>query len=81
MLGFLSWNFTREEQSCCYEECLCLNGKTLTKICKVIVFSLQSGDSSSAITLCTKNFGDDQLALAICWLLEGYGCSLEQQFI
>lgn len=46
-----------------------------------IAFFLLGGDPSSAVNICAKNFGDEQLALVICRLLEGYGGPLEHQLI
>ncbi|CAK7348696.1 unnamed protein product [Dovyalis caffra] len=43
-----------------------------------IAFFLLGGDTYSAITVCAKNFGDEQLALVICRLIEGRGGPLEQ---
>lgn len=39
------------------------------------------GDHSSAINICAKNLGDEQLALVICRLVEGHGGSLEHHLI
>lgn len=44
-------------------------------------FFLMGGDPSSCVMLCAKNLGDEQLALVICRLLQGYGGSLERQLI
>lgn len=46
-----------------------------------IAFFLLGGDPSSAVTVCAKNLGDEQLALVICRLIEGYGGSLERLLI
>ena len=46
-----------------------------------IAFFLLGGDTSSAITVCTKNLGDEQLALVICRLVEGHGGPLERHLI
>lgn len=46
-----------------------------------IAFFLLGGDPSSAVTVCAKNLGDEQLALVICRLIEGYGGPLERQLI
>lgn len=46
-----------------------------------IAFFLLGGDSSSAVTVCAKNLGDEQLALVICRLIEGQGGQLERQLI
>lgn len=44
-------------------------------------FFLLGGDPISAISICAKTLGDEQLALVICRLLEGYGGALEQHLI
>lgn len=46
-----------------------------------IAFFLLGGDYSSAVSVCAKNLGDEQLALVICRLVEGQGGSLERQLI
>lgn len=46
-----------------------------------IAFFLLAGDASSAVTVCVKNLGDEQLALVICRLIEGRGGPLEHQLI
>uniref|UniRef100_A0A6N2KYH2 RAVE complex protein Rav1 C-terminal domain-containing protein n=1 Tax=Salix viminalis TaxID=40686 RepID=A0A6N2KYH2_SALVM len=46
-----------------------------------IAFFLLGGDTYSAITICAKNFGDEQLALIICRLIEGRGGPLEHHLI
>lgn len=44
-------------------------------------FFLLGGDTSSAITVCAKNLGDEQLALVICRLVEGSGGPLERHLL
>lgn len=46
-----------------------------------ITFFLLGGDASSAVSICAKNLGDEQLALVICRLVEGYGGPLERHLI
>lgn len=46
-----------------------------------IAFFILGGDPSSAVTVCAKNLGDEQLALVICRLTEGYGGPLEHSLI
>lgn len=46
-----------------------------------IAFFLLGGDTSSAVTVCAKNLGDEQLALIICRLVEGRGGPLERHLI
>lgn len=46
-----------------------------------IAFFLLGGDTSSAVTVCAKNLGDEQLAIIICRLVEGRGGPLERHLI
>lgn len=46
-----------------------------------VAFFLLGGDLSSAVTVCAKNLGDEQLALVICRLIEGYGGPSEHNLI
>lgn len=46
-----------------------------------IAFFLLGGDAASAINVCAKNLGDEQLALVICRLLETRGGPLERYLI
>ena len=46
-----------------------------------VAFFLLGGDHSSAINVCAKNLGDEQLALVICRLVEGHGGPLEHHLI
>lgn len=46
-----------------------------------VAFFLLGGDASSAVTVCAKNLGDEQLALVICRLVEGCGGALERHLI
>ncbi|XP_073278071.1 uncharacterized protein [Primulina huaijiensis] len=46
-----------------------------------VAFFLLGGDHSSAVTVCAKNLGDEQLALVICRLIEGYGGPSEHNLI
>lgn len=46
-----------------------------------IAFFLLGGDTSSAVTVCAKNLGDEQLALVICRLVEGNSGPSEQNLI
>lgn len=74
--------FTNQEEknkAAALKNAYVLMGKHELKL--AIAFFLLGGDSSSAVTVCAKNLGDDQLALVICRLLEGYGGSLEKQLI
>lgn len=44
-------------------------------------FFLLGGDAASAVTVCAKNLGDEQLALVICRLVEKRGGPLEHNLI
>lgn len=44
-------------------------------------FFMLGGDTISAISVCAKNLGDEQLALVICRLVEGRGGPLQQHLI
>ncbi|XP_078431555.1 transducin family protein / WD-40 repeat family protein isoform X2 [Wolffia australiana] len=46
-----------------------------------VAFFLLGGDVSSAVNVCAKNLGDEQLALLICRLVQGYGGSLENELV
>lgn len=46
-----------------------------------VAFFLLGGDTSSAVNICAKNLGDEQLALVICRLVEGRGGPLERHLI
>ena len=46
-----------------------------------IAFFLLGGDAASAISVCAKNLGDEQLALVICRLVEKHGGPLERHLI
>lgn len=46
-----------------------------------IAFFVLGGDFSSAITVCAKNLGDEQLAIVICRLVEGRGGPLAHHLI
>ncbi|KAH7678962.1 RAVE complex protein Rav1 C-terminal protein [Dioscorea alata] len=47
----------------------------------LLLFFLLGGDPSSAVTVCAKNLGDEQLALVICRLIQGICGPLEHQLI
>lgn len=46
-----------------------------------IAFFLLGGDIISAISVCAKTLGDEQLALVICRLIEGQGEPSERHLI
>lgn len=46
-----------------------------------VAFFILGGDTASAINVCAKNLGDEQLALVISRLVEGYGGPLQCQLM
>lgn len=46
-----------------------------------VAFFLLGGDTYSALSVCVKNLGDEQLALVICRLVEGHGGPLQHHLI
>jgi len=46
-----------------------------------VAFFLLGGDISSAVTVCAKTLGDEQLAMVICRLVEGQGGPSERHLI
>lgn len=46
-----------------------------------VAFFLLGDDTTSAVTVCVKNLRDEQLALVICHLVEGYGGPLEHYIV
>ncbi|XP_017699904.2 uncharacterized protein LOC103713736 isoform X2 [Phoenix dactylifera] len=80
LVGFLSRNFQEEKnKAAALKNAYVLMGRHQLEL--AIAFFLLGGDPSSAVTVCAKNLGDEQLALVICRLIEGYGGSLERQLI
>ncbi|KAJ4957335.1 hypothetical protein NE237_014118 [Protea cynaroides] len=76
MVGFLSRNFQEEKnKAAALKNAYVLLGKHQMEL--AIAFFLLGGEPSSAVTICAKNLGDEQLALVICRLLEGFGGPLE----
>ncbi|WOK91366.1 hypothetical protein Cni_G00057 [Canna indica] len=80
LFGFLSRNFKDEKnKAAALKNAYVLMGRHQLEL--AIAFFLLGGDPSSAVTVCAKNLGDEQLALVICRLLEGHGGPLECQLI
>ncbi|XP_057454842.1 uncharacterized protein LOC130746287 isoform X2 [Lotus japonicus] len=80
LVGFLSRNFQEEKnKAAALKNAYVLLGKHQLEL--AIAFFLLGGDHSSAINVCAKNLGDEQLALVICRLLEGHGGPLEHHLI
>ncbi|KAI9090375.1 hypothetical protein K1719_028710 [Acacia pycnantha] len=80
LVGFLSRNFQDEKnKAAALKNAYVLLGKHQLEL--AIAFFLLGGDHSSAVNICAKNLGDEQLALVICRLIEGLGGSLERHLI
>ncbi|XP_027334436.1 uncharacterized protein LOC113849054 isoform X2 [Abrus precatorius] len=80
LVGFLSRNFQDEKnKAAALKNAYVLLGKHQLEL--AIAFFLLGGDHSSAINICAKNLGDEQLALVICRLVEGHGGPLEHHLI
>ncbi|XP_047315657.1 uncharacterized protein LOC124919462 [Impatiens glandulifera] len=80
LVAFLSRNFQEEKnRAAALKNAYVLMGRHQLEL--AVAFFLLGGDTSSAINVCAKNLGDEQLALVICRLIEGGGGSLEQQLV
>ncbi|PIA28838.1 hypothetical protein AQUCO_06600041v1 [Aquilegia coerulea] len=80
LVGFLSRNFQDEKnKGAALKNAYVLMGRHQLEL--AVAFFLLGGDSSSAVSVCAKNLGDEQLALVICRLTEGNGGSLERHLI
>eukprot|EP00257_Ricinus_communis_P018591 XP_015577351.1 uncharacterized protein LOC8263496 [Ricinus communis] len=80
LVGFLSRNFQEEKnKAAALKNAYVLMGRHQLGL--AIAFFLLGGDNYSAITVCAKNLGDEQLALVICRLIEGRGGPLEHHLI
>ncbi|CAN4111428.1 unnamed protein product [Withania somnifera] len=80
LVAFLSRNFQEDKnKAAALKNAYVLLGKHHLEL--AIGFFLLGGDTTSAITVCAKNLGDEQLALVICRLVEGYGGPLENYLI
>ncbi|PSS03929.1 DmX-like protein [Actinidia chinensis var. chinensis] len=80
LVGFLARNFQEDKnKAAALKNAYVLMGRHQLEL--AVAFFLLGGDTSSAVTVCAKNLGDEQLALVICRLVEGYGGPLERQLI
>ncbi|KAL9176412.1 hypothetical protein ABFS82_02G176700 [Erythranthe guttata] len=80
LAGFLTRNFQEEKnKAAALKNAYVLMGKHQLEL--AVAFFLLGGDASSAVSFCAKNLGDEQLALVICRLVEGYGGPLECNLI
>ncbi|KAH6791585.1 hypothetical protein C2S52_002062 [Perilla frutescens var. hirtella] len=80
LAGFLCRNFQEDKhKAAAIKNAYVLLGKHQLEL--AIAFFLLGGDASSAVTVCAKNHGDEQLALVICRLIEGCGGPLERNLI
>ncbi|KAK9147239.1 hypothetical protein Scep_005996 [Stephania cephalantha] len=80
LAGFLSRSFQEEKnKAAALKNAYVLMGRHQHELASA--FFLLGGDPSSAITVCAKNLGDEQLALVICRLIEGCGGPLEGHLI
>ncbi|XVF33142.1 hypothetical protein REPUB_Repub17cG0142900 [Reevesia pubescens] len=80
LVGFLSRNFQEEKnKAAALKNAYVLMGRHQLEL--AIAFFLLGGDTSSAVTVCAKNLGDEQLALVICRLVEGRGGPLGRHLI
>ncbi|XP_047938214.1 uncharacterized protein LOC125185681 isoform X1 [Salvia hispanica] len=80
LAGFLFRNFQEDKhKAAAIKNAYVLLGKHQLEL--AVAFFLLGGDASSAVTVCAKNLGDEQLALVICRLIEGCGGPLECNLI
>ncbi|XP_011650671.1 uncharacterized protein LOC101204824 isoform X2 [Cucumis sativus] len=80
LVGFLSRNFQEEKnKAAALKNAYVLLGRHQLEL--AVAFFLLGGDSYSAVSVCAKNLGDEQLALVICHLVEGRGGPLQQHLI
>ncbi|XP_027907848.1 uncharacterized protein LOC114167099 isoform X2 [Vigna unguiculata] len=80
LVGFLSRNFQDEKnKAAALKNAYVLLGRHQLEL--AVAFFLLGGDHSSAINVCAKNLGDEQLALVICRLVDGHRGPLERHLI
>ncbi|XP_042756917.1 uncharacterized protein LOC111876767 isoform X1 [Lactuca sativa] len=71
LVAFLSRNFQEEKnKAAALKNAYVLMGRHQLEL--AVAFFLLGGDTASAINVCAKTLKDEQLALVICRLLEGY---------
>ncbi|KAH9303042.1 hypothetical protein KI387_014625, partial [Taxus chinensis] len=80
LVGFLARNFQEEKnKAAALKNAYVLKGRHQFEL--AVAFFLLGEDPSSAVSVCAKNLGDEQLALVICRLVEGSNGPLEQDLI
>ncbi|XP_024963286.1 uncharacterized protein LOC112503489 isoform X1 [Cynara cardunculus var. scolymus] len=80
LVAFLSRNFQEEKnKAAALKNAYVLMGRHQLEL--AVAFFMLGGDTAAAINICAKTLGDEQLALVICRLLEGYGGPLEHHLI
>lgn len=80
LVGFLSRNFKEDNnKAAALKNAYVLMGKHQLEL--AVAFFILGGDTASAINVCAKNLGDEQLALVISRLVEGYGGPLQCELI
>ncbi|PRQ58513.1 putative transcription factor WD40-like family [Rosa chinensis] len=80
LVTFLSRNFQEEKnKAAALKNAYVLMGRHQLEL--AVAFFLLGGDTSSAVSICAKNLGDEQLAVVICRLAEGRGGPLERHLI
>ncbi|XP_076917566.1 uncharacterized protein LOC143577690 isoform X1 [Bidens hawaiensis] len=80
LVAFLSRNFQDEKnKAAALKNAYVLMGRHQLEL--AVAFFLLGGDTASAINVCSKTLGDEQLALVICRLVEGYNGPSEHHLI
>ncbi|XP_050385252.1 uncharacterized protein LOC126801830 isoform X2 [Argentina anserina] len=80
LVAFLSRNFQEERnKAAALKNAYVLMGRHQLEL--AVAFFLLGGDTSSAVSICAKNLGDEQLAVVICRLTEGRDGPLERHLI
>ncbi|CAI9101102.1 OLC1v1038353C2 [Oldenlandia corymbosa var. corymbosa] len=80
LVAFLSRNFQDEKnRAAALKNAYVLMGKHQLEL--AAAFFLLGGDTYSAVNVCAKNLGDEQLGLVICRLVDGFAGVLEHNLI
>ncbi|KAL4586165.1 hypothetical protein LXL04_010797 [Taraxacum kok-saghyz] len=80
LVAFLSRNFQEEKnKAAALKNAYVLMGRHQLEL--AVAFFLLGGDTASAINVCAKTLKDEQLALVICRLLEGYNGPSENYLV
>lgn len=81
VITYCCWFFIQEEKNkaAALKNAYVLMGRHQLEL--AIAFFLLGGDVPSAVSICAKNYGDEQLALVICRLQEGNAGLLERDLI